>query len=61
MTRGSSWEVWELETSTPRGEIRIGGVGKIGAKYEEIEVGIGVEVLGEEIVEIGGVSSCGKT
>ena len=46
--------------STLRGEIIIGGVGEIGARDEEIEVEICIEVPGEEIVEMEGVSSCGK-
>ena len=37
----------------------IGGVGIIGAKDEEIEVGIGIEISREEFVEMEGVSSGG--
>ena len=43
------------------GEIIIGGVVTIGARDEEIEVGIGIEVSREEIVEMEGVFSCGTT
>ena len=35
------------------------GVGIIGGRGEEIEVGIGVEVLEKEIVGMEGVSNCG--
>ena len=39
------------------GEIIIGGVEEIGPRDEGIEVGIGVAILEEEIVEMEGMSS----
>ena len=42
------------------GEIIIGGVEEIGARDEGIEVGIGVAISEEEIVEMEGMSSWGK-
>ena len=50
-----------MGTSTLRAEIVIGGIGIIGVRDEEIEVGIGIEFSQEEIIEMEGVSSCGKT
>ena len=49
-----------MGNSTLSGEIIIGSVGTICARYQEIEVGICVEVSREEIVEMEGLSSCGK-
>ena len=42
-----------------RGGIMVEGVGIIGVGGEEIEVGMGVETSGEEIVGMERVSSCG--
>ena len=42
-------------------EIVIGGVGIIGERDKRIEVGVGVEISREEIAEIEGMSSWGKT
>ena len=47
--------------STLRGEKILGGVEEISARDEGIEVGIVMAISGEEIVEMEGMSSWGKS
>ena len=60
MTGGSDWDVWVLGISTLIVEIIIGGVGIREERDEEIEVGIGVAISGEETAEMEGMSRWGK-
>ena len=48
-----------MDISKLRVGIMVEGVGVIGERDEETKVGMGAYVLGEGIVEMEGISSCG--